>query len=148
MPGEALEPNGFRGHYRYASGLPNPLWAGRGGINAARLTATQDEFVITPLKLFRSVLRAPEIHIPIDAVEMAWEIHWGVKFATPSRPDLDGTYFKSNNAAGGRQLITLVKERGVPVRTMPWRDRVIGFFRDFWMQQRYGWRWLKQAVRR
>jgi hypothetical protein len=137
----------FWGHHRYSSAYPNLRWAGQGGINSAGLTVTESEFVITPLKLFRTVLRMPEVRIPISAVEMAWEIHWGVKFVTPSRPDLNGTSFKSNNADGGRQLVALVKKLGIPVQTMPWRDRVSGFFRDSRTQHAGGRRWLKQTLR-
>jgi hypothetical protein len=145
---ESHQTQSFWGHHRYSSGYPNRRWAGQGGINAARLTVTDREFVITPLGFFRAVLRAPEIRVPIADVEMAWEILWGVKFVTPSRPDLDGTHFKSNNSTGGRQLVALVKESGIPVRKMAWRDRVAGRFRNFGVQQANGWRWLKHTLRR
>lgn len=90
----------------------------------------------------------PEVRIPISAIESAWEIHWGVKFVTPTRPDLDGTYFKSNNLTGGRELVALVKDLGIPVQTMPWSERFAGFFRDWGTQEANGWRWLMSTVRR
>jgi hypothetical protein len=98
----------FWGHHRYASKFSNIRWAGQGGRNAARLTVADGAFVITPLGFFRKVVRMPEVRIPIEVVHMAWQIAWGVKFVTPSRPDLDGTYFKSNSPTGGRQLVALV----------------------------------------
>jgi hypothetical protein len=146
--GNTAHPPVFRGHHRYSSKFPHRRWAGQGGINAARLSVTDSEFVITPLKLVRSLLRMPEVRIPISAIESAWEIHWGVKFVTPTRPDLDGTYFKSNNLTGGRELVALVKDLGIPVQTMPWSERFAGFFRDWGTQEANGWRWLMSTVRR
>lgn len=138
----------FLGHHRYSTEFPELRWAGQGGINAARLTFVENEIVITPLSLFRRLLRAPEIRIPIDPVEMVWQIHWGVKFVTPSRPDLDGTCFKANNRAAGRQLVGLVEELGIPVQRMTPRDRLLGFFRDSRAQRACERRWLKHTVRR
>jgi hypothetical protein len=103
--------------------------------------------VITPLAVFSKVLRMPELRIPIDAVELAWQITWGVKFVTPSRPDLDGSYFKANSAKGGRQLVALVNELGIPVEVMPRRDRFVNTLRDFRTQQANAWRWMKTLGR-
>jgi hypothetical protein len=137
----------FRGHYRYAAKYPLSRWAGQGGINTARLSVTDSAFVITPVKLARVLLRMPVLRIPFAVVESVWGIHWGIKFVTPTRPDLDGTYFKSNSASGARELAALVKSLGIPVETMPWRDRLFGFFQDFATQMNGG-RYVRSMIRR
>jgi hypothetical protein len=137
----------FQGHQRYAAKYPLRRWAGQGGINTARLSVTDSGFVITPVKLARVLLRMPKVRIPFAVIESVWEIHWGIKFVTPTRPDLDGTSFKSNNASGARELVALVKSLGVPLETMPRRDRIIGFFRDF-PTQANGSRWTRSMIRR
>ena len=90
----------FLGHHRYSNGHPDLRWRSQGGINSARLSVDGNEVVITPLSLFRRVLRMPTVRIPLAEIEKVWAITWGVKFSTPSRPDLDGTVFKSNSARG------------------------------------------------
>jgi len=135
MSSTSADAPSFFGHHRYASKYPNLRWAGQGWINSARLTVVDGSFVITPVKVFGIALAMPELRIPIETVEMAWQITWGVKFVTPSRPDLDGTYFKSNNPTDGRRLVALVRELGIPVQVMPWRDRFLNSFRDIRTQQ-------------
>jgi hypothetical protein len=137
----------FRGHNRYAANYPLRRWAGRGGINTAYLSVTDSGFAITPVKLARVLLRMPKVRVPFASIESVWEVHWGIKFVTPTRPDLDGTYFKSNSASGARELVALVKSLGIRVETMPWRDRVSGFFRD-WATQINGGRYTRSMIRR
>jgi hypothetical protein len=138
----------FVGHHRYSGGYPDLRWAGQGGINSAQLTIEADEIELVPFRVFRTVLRMPTVRIPVAAIESVWAISWGVKFNTPSRPDLDGTVFKANTARSGRELRATIEGLGIQVEEMSGRERLTGWFRDFHTQQANGFRWLTQKIQR
>jgi hypothetical protein len=138
----------FVGHHRYSNGYPNLRWASQGGINSARLSIGADEIELVPLRALRGALKMPTVRIPVAAIASVWGISWGVKFNTPSRPDLDGTVFKANSARGGRELRAIIEGLGVPVEEMSARKRLSGWLGDFKTQQANGFRWLRQTLQR
>jgi hypothetical protein len=128
----------FRGHHRYSDGCPDLRWASQGAINSARLSIGANEIELVPLRVFRRMFRMPTVRIPVAAIESVWAINWGVKFNTPSRPDLDGTVFKANTARGGRELRATIEGLGIRVEEMSARTRLTGWFGDFSTRQANG----------
>jgi hypothetical protein len=146
--GVGQQTQSFVGHHRYSDGYPDLRWASQGGINSARLSVGADEIELVPLRVFQRMFRMPTVRIPVAAIESVWAISWGVKFNTPSRPDLDGTVFKANTARGGRELKATIEGLGIRVDEMSARRRVTGWVADVRTQQINGSRWLKQKRQR
>jgi hypothetical protein len=118
-------------------------WAGYSSAGTATLTVEAGCIVLSPLWPWRRLLRMPVLRIPLAAVETVTRITFGIRFAVPGEPELDGARFR-RWYGGGRQLqqfVEFLQERGVPVQTMPRAKRVRGFVRDFAVAQRPGWIW-------
>jgi hypothetical protein len=118
-------------------------WAGYEAAGMARLSVVQDCIVLSPLWLWRRVLRMPVVRIALSEVESVDRVTWGIEFSVPGDPALDGTRFKSwlGGAESLERLIQLFQNRGITVQTMPRSERIKGFARDFAVAQRPGSIW-------
>jgi hypothetical protein len=109
----------------------------------ARLMVVQDCVVLSPLWLWRRLLRMPVVRIPLGEVEGVFRISFGIKFSVPGDPALDSTRFKRWYGGAPRleEFVQWLQNRGISVQTLPRSKRIGGLARDFAVSQRPGWIW-------